>query len=263
MMWHRQSPETAKGHTHTSIYWKAALLGLLQQLQQDWPRQVWGLMICLFLAVRLRLLFAFESQLLHWRYTELLCTNGLHVCHASSVQTKELLLQTAFALYITFFQTEYKSFLECEHPLLYSFDTVEYSLDMAAGDGRVFLYDLMDNPERPVKILDVCGSAKPVYGLAFNVQAPELFATIDQQSVKVKHQCKLCWPCCLHYIDMQHLSLQLCRASLCMSWNVSKTTCSYRFKPAKHCLLLWLWDLLSNQVHKAWLGFVTVCCFEC
>ncbi len=56
---------------------------------------------------------------------------------------------------------------------------------MTAGDGRVFLYDLMHNPDRPVKILDVCGSAKPVYGLAFNAQAPELFATTDQQSVKV------------------------------------------------------------------------------
>ena len=70
--------------------------------------------------------------------------------------------------------------------MLYTVDTGEYTLDMTAGDGRVFLYDLMHNSERPVQILDVCGSAKPVYGLAFNVQAPELFATTDQQSVKVR-----------------------------------------------------------------------------
>ncbi|DBA85408.1 TPA: WD repeat-containing protein 34 [Trebouxia sp. C0005] len=56
---------------------------------------------------------------------------------------------------------------------------------IGTGDGRVFLYDLMHNLERPVRILDVCGSAQPVYGLVFNVQAPELFATTDQQSVKV------------------------------------------------------------------------------
>lgn len=91
-------------------------------------------------------------------------------------------------------QTQYKSFLDCEHLLLYMYtvDTGEYTLDMTAGDGRVFLYDLMHNPERPVKILDVCGSAKPVYGLAFNVQAPELFATTDQQSVKVQHKRQMC-----------------------------------------------------------------------
>ncbi len=90
-------------------------------------------------------------------------------------------------------QTGFKSFLQCEHLLLYNtVDTGDYTLLMTAGDGRVFLYDLMHNPERPVKVLDVCGSAKPVYGLAFNVQAPELFATTDQQSVKVEHQMQTC-----------------------------------------------------------------------
>ena len=59
---------------------------------------------------------------------------------------------------------------------------------MVAGDGRVLLYDLTRSTEHPVKILDVCGASAPVYDLAFNVRAPELFATTDQQCVKVSHE---------------------------------------------------------------------------
>ena len=59
---------------------------------------------------------------------------------------------------------------------------------MFAGDGRVLLYDLMRDTEHPVKTLDVCGASAPVFDLAFNVKAPELFATTDQQSVKVSHE---------------------------------------------------------------------------
>ena len=55
----------------------------------------------------------------------------------------------------------------------------------ATGDGRVFLYDLMQDCQRPVKTLDVCNAAEPVYSLSFNVKAPELFATTHYRSVKV------------------------------------------------------------------------------
>ena len=61
-------------------------------------------------------------------------------------------------------------------------------IGVSAGDGRVLLYDLMRDTERPVKTLDVCGAAAPVFDLAFNAKAPELFATTDQQSVKVSHE---------------------------------------------------------------------------
>ena len=53
------------------------------------------------------------------------------------------------------------------------------------GDGRVFMYDLMRDSAKPVETLDVCGIHAPVYNLAFNSRVPELFATTDQQSVKV------------------------------------------------------------------------------
>ena len=56
---------------------------------------------------------------------------------------------------------------------------------LLTGDGRVLLYDLMQNSEHPSKVLDVCGTPAPVFDLAFNSKAPELFATTDQQSVKV------------------------------------------------------------------------------
>ena len=46
----------------------------------------------------------------------------------------------------------------------------------------------MRDAEHPVKTLDVCGASVPVFDLAFNAKAPELFATTDQQSVKVSHQ---------------------------------------------------------------------------
>lgn len=76
--------------------------------------------------------------------------------------------------------------------VLYSIETGNKVSGVApAGDGRVFLYDLLRNPEQPVKILDVCGSDTPVYSLAFNAKAPELFATTDQQSVKVREFGKL------------------------------------------------------------------------
>ena len=76
--------------------------------------------------------------------------------------------------------------------VLYSIDCGNRFSGVAiAGDGRVFLYDLLRDPDQPVKILDVCGSDKPVYSLAFNVKAPELFATTDQQSVKVRDFGKL------------------------------------------------------------------------
>lgn len=58
---------------------------------------------------------------------------------------------------------------------------------MSAGDGRLLLYDLIRDIEHPIKTLDVCGAAAPVFDLAFNAKAPELFATTDQQSVKVSH----------------------------------------------------------------------------
>lgn len=61
----------------------------------------------------------------------------------------------------------------------------------SAGDGRVLLYDLMRDLEHPVKILDVCGATAPVHDLAFNVKAPELFATTDRQSVKVTLEVEL------------------------------------------------------------------------
>ena len=50
----------------------------------------------------------------------------------------------------------------------------------------MLLYDLTQDSERPVKVLDVCGVSTPVYNLTFNNRAPELFATTDQQSVKVR-----------------------------------------------------------------------------
>ncbi|KAL3163306.1 WD repeat-containing protein 34 [Trebouxia sp. C0010 RCD-2024] len=59
---------------------------------------------------------------------------------------------------------------------------------VGAGDGRVFLYDLTCDTEHPVKTLDVCRVAAPVFDLAFNVRAPELFATTDQQCVKVSRE---------------------------------------------------------------------------
>lgn len=84
--------------------------------------------------------------------------------------------------------------LVCEHKLCvwYSIDSGNrFPVVAIAGDGRVFVYDLLRDPEQPVKILDVCGSDKPVYSLAFNAKAPELFATTDQQSVKVREFGKL------------------------------------------------------------------------
>ncbi|KAL3131874.1 WD repeat-containing protein 34 [Trebouxia sp. C0009 RCD-2024] len=59
---------------------------------------------------------------------------------------------------------------------------------IGAGDGRVLLYDLTRDTEHPVKTLDVCGVSAPVFDLAFNVRAPELFATTDQQCVKVSSE---------------------------------------------------------------------------
>ena len=55
------------------------------------------------------------------------------------------------------------------------------------GDGRVFLYDFGRDRQQPVQVLDVCGASAPVYALAFNQQAPELFATADQRGVKVSY----------------------------------------------------------------------------
>lgn len=59
------------------------------------------------------------------------------------------------------------------------------ALHMAAGDGRVFFYCFGQDRQQPVKLLDVCGSSVPVYALAFNHKAPELFAAVDRQAVKV------------------------------------------------------------------------------
>lgn len=61
----------------------------------------------------------------------------------------------------------------------------------SAGDGRVLLYDLLRDLEHPIKVLDVCGASAPVHDLAFNVTAPELFATTDRQSVKVTLEVEL------------------------------------------------------------------------
>lgn len=47
------------------------------------------------------------------------------------------------------------------------------------------MYDLMRDSAKPVETLDVCGIHAPAYNLAFNSRVPELFATTDQQSVKV------------------------------------------------------------------------------
>lgn len=55
----------------------------------------------------------------------------------------------------------------------------------------MLFYDLMRDSEHPVKTLDVCGASAPVFDLAFNAKAPELFATTDQQSVKVTHEIEL------------------------------------------------------------------------
>lgn len=52
----------------------------------------------------------------------------------------------------------------------------------------MLLYDLIRDTEHPIKTLDVCGVSAPVFDLAFNAKAPELFATTDQQSVKVSHR---------------------------------------------------------------------------
>lgn len=67
-------------------------------------------------------------------------------------------------------------------------ENLRNSLGDVAGDGRVLLYDLSRDTEHPVKTLDVCGASAPVFDLAFNVRAPELFATTDQQCVKVSHE---------------------------------------------------------------------------
>ena len=67
-------------------------------------------------------------------------------------------------------------------------ENLRNSLGDVAGDGRVLLYDLSHDTEHPVKTLDVCGASAPVFDLAFNVRAPELFATTDQQCVKVSHE---------------------------------------------------------------------------
>ena len=63
------------------------------------------------------------------------------------------------------------------------------------GDGRALLYDLMQDSEHPMQVLDVCGAPAPVYDLAFNSKAPELFATTDQQSVKVSERHLALQPC--------------------------------------------------------------------
>lgn len=64
----------------------------------------------------------------------------------------------------------------------------QYFIWCPSGDGRVLLYDLTRDTEHPVKTLDVCGVSAPVFDLAFNVRAPELFATTDQQCVKVSSE---------------------------------------------------------------------------
>lgn len=58
-------------------------------------------------------------------------------------------------------------------------------LCVSAGDGRVFFYSFGQDKQRPVKVLDVCGSAVPVYALAFNHAAPEVFAAVETKAVKV------------------------------------------------------------------------------
>ena len=49
----------------------------------------------------------------------------------------------------------------------------------------MFLYDFGQDRQQPMQGLDVCGTSAPVYALAFNQQAPELFATADHSGVKV------------------------------------------------------------------------------
>lgn len=105
----------------------------------------------------------------------------------------------------------------------------------SAGDGRVLLYDLLRDSEHPVKVLDVCGASAPVHDLAFNVKAPELFATTDRQSVKVtlevdllqfsNFELELLWYTKMPYADpsacMLSAAVQICKATAaCCSWSL-------------------------------------------
>ncbi|KAK9816533.1 hypothetical protein WJX72_001622 [[Myrmecia] bisecta] len=56
---------------------------------------------------------------------------------------------------------------------------------VGAGDGRVYLYDLLQSTMQPADIIDVCGKAASVRVLAFNVRQPDLLATSDGAHVKV------------------------------------------------------------------------------
>ncbi|KAL6746866.1 hypothetical protein V8C86DRAFT_2929599 [Haematococcus lacustris] len=57
----------------------------------------------------------------------------------------------------------------------------------AAGDGRVYIYDLLRARDiiRPVAVLDASPAGGPVFAQAFNHKRPDMFATGDSTSIQI------------------------------------------------------------------------------
>ena len=56
---------------------------------------------------------------------------------------------------------------------------------VAAGDGRVFIYDLAASMLHPVKSIDVTGRRAPVHAISFNPKLKQYLAAGDGPRVKV------------------------------------------------------------------------------